>query len=274
MATQVAVSPRFQSSTRDSRLVGAKLLPILAILAVWELVTVSGVFESDQMPTAHAAIAELVRLVVSGESWNALSQTLLAWSMGFGIGAVAAIIVGSLLGLSGFGYAAAWPVIELLKTVPAITVVPLAIVVYGATLQMKVVVVVFAVFWPLAIQAMYGVRAIDPVARDAADAMGLRGVRRFLWLTLPSASPFLATGLRVAAAVALVMCIIAELVGGAEGLGQSINATVNAGPTQLPATYAYILLTGFVGVLLTSVVRLLERTLMSWHESHRAERAS
>lgn len=275
MATQV-VEPRPQLARppRESRAVVSKLAPVLVVLAVWELVTVTGVFADDVMPSAHAALGELVRLVVSGESWPALSQTLAAWGLGFAIGGVLAVVAGSLIGLSGFAYAAAWPVIELLKTVPAITIVPLAIVVYGATLQMKVVVVVFAVFWPLAIQAMYGVRSIDPVARDAADAMGLRGVRRFLWLTLPSASPFLATGLRVAAAVALVMCIIAELIGGAAGLGQAITVTVNAGPSRLDSTYAYILLTGLVGVLLTSGVRLAERLLMAWHETHRVGRSS
>jgi ABC-type nitrate/sulfonate/bicarbonate transport system permease component len=94
-------------------------------------------------------------------------------------------------------------------------------------------------------------------------------LRKFTTITLPSAAPFIATGLRVAAAVGLILTIIAELIGGAEGLGLSILTSVNAGPSRLPATYAFILITGVAGVLVTSAFAYLEQRILHWHESQR-----
>jgi ABC-type nitrate/sulfonate/bicarbonate transport system permease component len=107
------------------------------------------------------------------------------------------------------------------------------------------------------------------VVRDTAVVLRLRGLRKFWTVTLPSAAPFVATGVRVAAAVGLILTIIAELIGGAEGLGLSILTSVNAGPDRLPATYAYILVTGAAGVAVTSAFAYLEQRLLHWHESRR-----
>ncbi|MGH3625954.1 MAG: ABC transporter permease, partial [Sciscionella sp.] len=161
------------------------------------------------------------------------------------------------------------PVVEFLKTVPAIAILPLVIIVFGATMEMKIFLVAFAVLWPLTIQVIYGVRAVDPLVRDTAKALQLRGLRRFGTITMPSAAPFIATGLRVAAATGLILAVIAELVGGAQGLGLNILTAENAGPSALPMMYAYILVTGVAGVVLTGLLTVLERRLLHWHESQR-----
>ena len=125
-----------------------------------------------------------------------------------------------------------------------IAILPIGLVLWGATLTMKFALVAFAVFWPLVIQVCYGVRSLDPVVRDTATVLRVRGPRKFLTVTVPSAAPFIATGLRVAVAVALIVDIIAELIGGGTGIGERILLAENAGPTAYPVMYAYIVVAG------------------------------
>ena len=156
------------------------------------------------------------------------------------------------------------------KTIPAIAILPVALVLWGATLTMKFALVAFAVFWPLVIQVYYGVRSLDPVARDTARVLGIRGARQFLLVVAPSAAPFIATGLRVSVAVALIVDIVAELIGGGSGIGAQILLAENSGPSAYPVMYAYILVAGLLGVLLAGLFTLAESRVMHWHESQRA----
>jgi len=259
------------SNVLDSRwfMVAARVLVVLMVLGGWQYVAVSGVLGKDAFPTMTGTLAELARQLGSHDLWLAVWATVRGWALGVLIGGSLAIVVGTLLGLNRFAYLSVIPVVEFVKTVPVIAILPLAIVVWGATLQMKVFLVAFGVFWPLTIQVIYGVRAVDPVVRDTAVVLRLRGLRKFVGVTLPSAAPFIATGLRVAAAVGLILAVIAELIGGAPGLGLSILTSVNAGPSRLPATYAFILVTGIAGVIVTSSFAFLEQRLLHWHESQR-----
>jgi ABC-type proline/glycine betaine transport system permease subunit len=164
-------------------------------------------------------------------------------------------------------------VIEFFKAIPVIAILPIGLVLWGATLTMKFALVAFAVFWPLVIQVCYGVRSLDPVVRDTTTVLQVRGPRKFLTVTLPSAAPFIATGLRVAVAVALIVDVIAELIGGGSGIGERILLAENAGPSAYPDMYAYIVVAGVLGVLLAGAFTVAERYALHWHESQRSARA-
>jgi ABC-type nitrate/sulfonate/bicarbonate transport system permease component len=249
--------------------VALRLAVFALALALWQVLSMTGVLSKNAFPTMTSTVAELWRQLGTSELWLAVSDTLRGWGLGLLIGGGLAIVVGTLLGYNRFAYRSVIPVIEFLKTVPAIAILPLVIIVFGATMKMKLFLVAFGIFWPLTIQVIYGVRAVDPVVRDTARVLQLRGLRRFGTITLPSAAPFVATGLRVAAATGLILAIIAELIGGANGLGLRILTAENAGPSQLPSMYAYILVTGLAGVALTGVFAALEQRLLHWHESQR-----
>jgi ABC-type nitrate/sulfonate/bicarbonate transport system permease component len=250
-------------------LVGARIGVFVAALALWQLLGVAGALPSDSFPTMTATMSELGHQLGSGGLWSAVGSTMEGWALGMLIGGGAAIVIGAALGSNRFAYRSVIPVIEFLKTVPAVAILPLAIIVFGATLQMKLFLVAFGVFWPFTIQVIYGVRSVDPVLRDTARVLQLRGLRRFSGVTVPSAAPFIATGLRVAAATGLILAVIAELIGGDGGLGLSILTAENAGPSELPAMYSLIIVTGLVGVGLTAVFTGVERRLLHWHETQR-----
>jgi ABC-type nitrate/sulfonate/bicarbonate transport system permease component len=249
--------------------VALRIAAVLLLLALWQVVTVANLLSDDQFPTMTATFAALGDLVGTPAFWYAVRDTLSGWGLGMLFGAGIAIALGSLLGLSRFAYRSVIPVIELMKTVPVVAILPLAILMFGTSLKMKYVLVAFGIVWPLTIQVIYGVRSIDPVVRDTARVLQLRGPRRFALVTIPSAAPFIATGLRIAAATALILEIVTELIGGGQGLGLRILVALNSGPQAFDTMYALIVVTGLLGVVLTGMFAVLERRLLHWHESQR-----
>ena len=254
--------------------VSTQVAVLVAAIAVWQACSWAGVLPADSFPSVADIGSELALLLQSSYLWTAVGQTLQGWGTGLLLGGGLALLVGTVLGRNWFAYASVMPVIEFLKTVPTIAILPLVIVVFGPTMEMKVFLVAWGIFWALTIQVIYGVRAVDPVVRDNARILHLKGFRLFATVTLPSAAPFLATGLRVAAAVGLILTVIAELIGGAAGLGLNILTAENAGPSELPAMYSYILMTGVVGILVTALFTVVERRVLHWHESQRNLRAA
>lgn len=254
---------------------GWRLVVLAAALGLWQGLSVSGMLRSDEFPSMTSTVSALWSQLGSSGLWTAMAGTLAAWAIGLLAGGVAAVVAGTLLGLSSFAYRSAIPVIEFFKTIPVVAILPIALVLYGPTLRERYVLVAFAVFWPLVIQVIYGVRSIDPTVLDTARALKVRLVRRFFVVVLPSAAPFIATGLRVSAVVALIIGFVAELIGGGgNGVGVQLLTAQNSGPTAYPQMYAYILVAGLLGVLLAGIFALAERRLLHWHETQRNIRLS
>lgn len=246
-----------------------KALVVVAMLGLWQLLTGTGALNRASFPTMASTMQALGSQVPTSAFWTTIGETVEGWALGLALGGVAAILLGSAIGLSRFAHRSTAPVIEFLKAVPSIAILPLAIVVLGTHLQMKLTLVGYAVFFPLVIQVIYGMRALDPTVSDTAATLQVRGIRRFLVVVLPSAAPFIATGLRIGAATALILEVVAELIGGAPGLGQRILLAENAGPSMFPLMYAFVLVTGILGIVLTGAFTLAEKRVLHWHESQR-----
>ena len=246
---------------------------LAAALGLWQGLSAAGVIRADEFPSMSQTATALWDEASGSSLWSAVGQTLEGWALGLVIGAAAALLIGTLIGMNGFAYRSAIGVIEFFKAIPVIAILPIGLVLWGATLTMKFALVAFAVFWPLVIQVCYGVRSLDPVVRDTTTVLQVRGPRKFLTVILPSAAPFIATGLRVAVAVALIVDIIAELIGGGSGVGERILVAENAGPSAYPVMYAYIVVAGILGVVLAGAFTVAERYVLGWHESQRSARA-
>ncbi|MGH3252457.1 MAG: ABC transporter permease [Trebonia sp.] len=252
---------------------GLRLAVLAAALGLWQGLSAAGVIRGDEFPSMSQTAAALWDQATQSTLWSAVWATLEGWALGLVIGAGAALLIGTLIGMNGFAYRSVIGVIEFFKAIPVIAILPIGLVLWGATLTMKFALVAFAVFWPLVIQVCYGVRSLDPVAADTTTVLQVRGPRKFLTVILPSAAPFIATGLRVAVAVALIVDVIAELIGGGSGIGERILLAENAGPSAYPDMYAYIVVAGVLGVLLAGAFSVAERYALHWHESQRAARA-
>jgi ABC-type nitrate/sulfonate/bicarbonate transport system permease component len=240
---------------------------LLAVLAVFELLSRSDLINRRFFPPISEMIGRLVEEAGTSGFWSAVGNTLQGWALGLGIACAIAIPAGILIGSTPMLYRALRGVIEFLRPIPSVALIPLAVLVYGSGLESKVFLASFAATWPLLMQTLYGVQDVDPVATDTARSFGFGRAQRLLRVTLPSAVPYIATGVRISAAVALILVVTAELVIGAPGLGRQINLARQGANVEL--MYALILATGVLGVALNLVFTRIERRVLHWHPSQR-----
>ena len=153
---------------------------LAAALGLWQGLSAAGVIRADEFPSMTQTASALWDQASTATLWTAIGQTLEGWAIGLAIGTAAALAIGTLIALNQFAYRSVIGVIEFFKAIPVIAILPIGLVLWGATLTMKFALVAFAVFWPLVIQVCYGVRSIDPVVRDTATVLRLRGPRRFV----------------------------------------------------------------------------------------------
>lgn len=246
---------------------GPPLLAVVGVLLLWELLTRTGIMPGRFLPAMSETFAEFGTLATEGDFWAAVRHTLEGWALGLGIAVALAVPLGILIGSSGLLYRATRVLIEFLRPIPSVALIPLAVLIYGTGLESKVFLAAFASFWPVLIQTLYGVQDVDPVAIDTARAYGLGRFERLWRVKLPSAIPYIATGVRISSAVALILAVTAELVIGAPGLGRQINVARAGGALEL--MYALIIVTGVLGWMLNIVATQGERRVLHWHPSQR-----
>jgi len=245
----------------------APIIAVAGALALWEVLTRTGMLPERYLPPMTETAQELSRLMGTSDFWSAVWNTMKGWALGLGIALVLAIPAGIAIGSSTLLYRSVRVFIEFLRPIPSVALIPLAVLIYGTGLDSKVFLAAFASFWPLLIQTLYGVRDVDPVATDTARAYGLGRLERLWRIKLPSAIPYIATGVRISSAVALILAVTAELVIGAAGLGREINLARSGG--ALENMYALIIATGAIGWMLNILTTRGEKRVLHWHPSQR-----
>jgi ABC-type nitrate/sulfonate/bicarbonate transport system permease component len=244
-----------------------RLLLIVVAVCAWQVVVAAGAAPKSAVPAPAAVAAQLGPLAVTGAFWSALGSTVATWAIGLGAAAVIAVPAGLVLGSSRIAYRLSRSSVDFLRTIPPIALVPLVLLVLGATERMALVLVVFGSVGPLLLAAMYGAQHVEPGARDVARGYRLRR-RDVAWhILIPSAMPFIATGLRISATISLLLAIGAELIGGAPGLGNHISIDQQA--NHISQMYAYIVVCAALGAVLNLAMARLERRVIRWSPSHR-----
>jgi len=263
-----------RSGPLDRRIAAPALgaLGVLLALAAWELAAWTGLLPANQVPPAGAVLAELARQLDEPAFWHAIGATMSQWAVGMGLTIAIAVPLGLLMGAVEACWRALRPIVEFFRPVPGVALIPLAILIWGLSATSVVFLIVFGSGWNLIVQSMYGAHDVDQGARDTARAFRLTRMQRARWVVLPSALPYVATGLRIAAATALIIAVSGELVIGVSGLGHGIAIAQTAGQTD--AMYALILASGALGIAVHVLFSRIERHVLRWHESQRQGRAS
>ncbi|NLT26038.1 MAG: ABC transporter permease subunit [Microbacteriaceae bacterium] len=247
----------------------AQVLVFAGLVAVWWLAAAAG--SIGAVPTPPAVVSALVTEIATGAIWQPLGLTIASWGISFSIAVVLGVVIGLPLGMSRLAYRISSFVLDFMRTIPALVLVPLVVLLFGSKLPSTVLLAAFGAVWAVIMQTVYGVRDTDPVARDTFTSFRVRPFDRFFRLLLPSAAPYIATGVRLAAAICLLVTISAQIVIPADGIGKSI---VMAGlGDATPTMYAYILLAGLLGVGINAMFERLESVVLRWHPAHRKEHA-
>jgi ABC-type nitrate/sulfonate/bicarbonate transport system permease component len=244
-------------------------LGILLAALAWEGAIEFGVIDASVVPPLTEVFDALGEELGSGAFWTATWRTAESTLLGLAISVAIALPLGVALGLSRRAFRSTRFVVEFLKPIPVVAILPLVLLIYGTTLEMKLVLITFGTLWPLLIHVLYGVQSVDPVVASTARAFRLNVPQRLLRVVLPSAAPMIATGLRVSAVTALILSIVTELVGGAQGLGFEITRAQLGG--NYARMYALVLVTGVIGLALNAALEWPERRLLHWHAAYRGE---
>ncbi|NGO80388.1 ABC transporter permease subunit [Streptomyces sp. YC504] len=248
----------------------AQAAVLLGALAAWELLDRSGIVSDDALAPPAATFARLGELLVTAEVWTAVGQTLTGWGIGIAIAIALAVPLGIGLGLSNFAYRSTRLVVDFLRTIPALGLIPLAALVFGASRSAVLVVVVPACVWPLLLQTAYGVRDADPLALETARSFRLGTWGTLRRVVLPGALPFVATGLRLSAILGMLLAMSIEMLILVPGVGALLGTAQRNGDTV--DVYALTLLAAFLGLAVALAVSRLERRMIRWHPSVRSRR--
>ncbi len=265
-STRGAAPPEGRQGSRETAAGGPG---ILGFLATWELIPRLGLIDERFLPPASEVIAALVVDFGLTAFWIAVGETMKAWFLGLLIAVAAAVLVGFIIGSSDFLRKATNSTIEFLRPIPSVALIPLAVLLFGVKIESSLLLIVYASFWQVLIQVLYGVADVDTVANNTAKTYGLGRMARIRYVVFPTALPYLMTGVRLAAAVALVLAITAELVIGSPGLGREIALAQSGG--AISGMYALVLATGLIGVLINMLMRQIEKRILGWHSSIRSE---
>jgi ABC-type nitrate/sulfonate/bicarbonate transport system permease component len=248
------------------RALALRLAAILGFLVLWSLlsgaVVVLKLFNPIFLPGPWLVLGSVLEMAVRGQLWIHLAATLERVALGFGVGAALGVALGLAAGHLPPVRNVVEPLVELLRPIPPLAMLPMFIVWVGIGEVSKVGFITYATFFPIFLTTVTGVRQIDPVLLRAAQSLGAHGVGLFARVILPAALPDILTGLRLGVALAFFVIVISEFIGAEHGLGYLINDGRNF--FLVPQMLGAAVVLGLLGYAGNGLVRLLERRLTRW----------
>ena len=216
----------------------------------------------DSVAAPSAALRALGDGLWSGTLTGEIATTLESYLEGLAVATVVGVALGLAIGSWRMLLDALSVVIEFLRPIPAVALIPVAILFFGLGMPMRRFVVAYAAVWPILIGTLYGALGTDRVLHDVARTSGATRLGTVVRVTLPASLPSIATGIRVSAAVALQVAITAEFFIGTDGIGAYMKHERLS--FHLPQLYAAILLTGALGYAINRALRTTERRVVFW----------
>jgi ABC-type nitrate/sulfonate/bicarbonate transport system permease component len=237
------------------------LIPVL-LVALWEIGARTGTLPPDTMSQPSAIAVAGWDALTDGSLLIATLQTFQTALLGLAIGSFIGIALGIIIGLSPILEAVIGPTLDTIRPVPAVALIPLALLIYGFGVRMEVLVITFACTWPVLIVTVSAVRGIEPRLVEVARILEMPALARMRRIVLPAAMARIAVGIRVGAGVALVVAVTVEIVLNPQGLGYGmIIAAQSLRPELMWAELVWIGLAGwaFNRLLMTIDSRWLRR---------------
>jgi sulfonate transport system permease protein len=237
---------------------------ILSFLLLWQVSSTRGWVNPAVFPPLDQIVAALWNGLASG----ALLDDIAISFQRSGIAFVAAVVVGSPLGLF-MGQIrpveqALDPILQLFRQTSALALYPVFILLLGLGETSKVFVIFWATLFPILLATIGGVKEVDKKLIEMARTYGAGSLTIFSRVILPASVPAIFVGLRLSATTALLLLIAAEMIGANKGIGfQVMNAQYNF---QIPLMFAAILLLAFLGLAANALLVLLQRRLCRWSQ--------
>lgn len=264
-------SPTTVRTGRARAFLGSKAMTWLVFavaLVGWEFVAIAAdSFYFPRMTAILGAAADLLlsgppaRLFLGDAVFDAVLPSLALALGSWAIASVLGVVLGTALGRSRWAMDYFGALISFFRSVPPVTLMPVFIVLFGMGADMRIWAIVFSTLWPIVLNTVDGVRSVDAVQTDTARS--LRTPRRY-WIgmiVLPAAMPKIFAGLRLSLSIAILLMVVAEIVG-SSGIGRQLSAAqLNSEYTVM---WAWVLMLGAIGYTLNTVLLAIERLALGW----------
>ncbi|GAB3873670.1 hypothetical protein GCM10029964_014320 [Kibdelosporangium lantanae] len=239
------------------------LAGLAAFLLLWEAAS-RWLLNSRLAPPPTEVLSGVFTVVGDRGFVAGAASTALSWLIALALAVVIAVPLGLVIGRISLVRAATMPLIEFLRPLPGVALIPLITVLLGVGAQTKITLAVFAALWPILVNTSYAVREVDTHLLETARAFRTSPYRILGTVVLPSAAPFILTGVRLSASIALIVVVATEfLYGGSIGVGQFVYVHgLSAG--RMDVVLAVTILTGLFGLLVNGALVWLHRHWLAW----------
>jgi sulfonate transport system permease protein len=245
----------------------SRVLSLLVLVGLWQLASSTGLLPASKLASPASIVHTAYTLMVTNSpTYGTLQGSLLAsferWAIGFALGVSIGVLLAVLTGLSRVGELVADPILQALRSVPLLGLIPLFIVWFGIGQLPKILFVMLSALFPVYLNTFAGIRGVDSKLGELGRVLGLRRGEMIRHIVLPGALPSALTGLQLSVISSMLALVVGEQINATSGLGfmitqaqQFLNNSV-----IMVALIVYAIL----GLLLNGAVRLLERKALAW----------
>lgn len=252
-------------SWKIPQLVFKNTIAIVLFLALWELFARLNIIINPLfMPPFSTVVKTLASITASGELWSNASISIQRALIGYIAGVLVAVPLGLAIGWFKNFEQFVFPLLQVFRNLPVLALLPVFITFFGIGEFSKIFVVFWGVLWSILLNAISGVRSVDPQLVRASRSMGTSPVRLFGTVVLPASLPHIFTGMRLAATNSVMILIAAEMLGASSGLGYAL--TFYQANMKFPEVYAYIIVMAIIGVSLNLILERVERRSFRWRD--------
>ncbi len=263
-----AVTLKWPSPAARLGRIAVGLVVPAALLVLWQLVAMSGIYSRGQLPAPRDVLAAARQLAETGVLGEYILVSLRRVAWGFALGSLVALLLGIAVGLSRLAEQMLAPTIQAVRAIPSLAWVPLFVLWMGIDERPKIILIALGAFFPVYTNLVSGIRQIDRKLIEVGHAYGMRGLRLVREVLLPAALPSLLTGLRLGLAQGWLFLVAAELTGAGSGLGYLLVDGQNTGRADVIVLSMVLL--ALIGKGTDTLLHAAERRLLRWSDTYGA----
>lgn len=243
----------------------SRIIAVLVFLAIWELVPNIGLLDRAFLPPFSEVAVTFVNLLLSGELIKHTTVSLERAAMGYGLAVLFAVPLGLMMGWFKSFEKIVDPLIQTLRNVPSLALLPIFILFLGIGQESKVAIIFWGSQWAILLNTINGVKNVEPILIKSARSMGASHGMLFRKVVLPAAVPSIFTGMRLSATHSILILIAAEMIGASSGLGFLILSAEYS--FNIHNMYAGIIALALLGITTNYILLHLENTTTKWKEA-------
>ena len=246
-----------------------KVIILVTIVAIWQLLSVSSLFVHQLLPSPWETVLSIKTLSIGGlpQGYKLVShieESLYRVLYGFSLALIVAIPLGIMMGWSGVLRELVTPLVEIVRPIPPLAWIPLAIFWFGIGLKSAVFIIFLGAFFPILLSTVSGVLSVDTLLIEAARTLGARRRDIYIKILIPGATPAIYTGARIGMGIAWMTLIAAEFTGVKSGYGLGYMIMVARDIQRPDHIVAGMIIIGGIGYTLDICLRGVEHTLLRW----------